>query len=71
MLALEGFVGPRYAAIVLAMSWSALVLVASRHAVPTWPVEPAQQLVFLALAAVATLVLVLRSRSTQGIGVAL
>ena len=71
MLALAGFVGPRYAAAALAIAWSGLVVGAQRTYSATWPVEAEQQLVFLVLAVVATFVLVLRSRSTRGIGVAL
>ena len=71
LLALAGFIGPRYAAVVLALAWSGLVIGAERSYEATWPVQPEQQLVFLGLAAIATLVLVLRSRSTKRIGVAL
>ena len=71
MLALAGFVGPRYAAAALAIAWSGVVVGAERTQTATWPVEPGRQLVFLALAAVATLVIAARSRSTKGLGVAL
>ncbi len=71
MLALAGFVGPRYAAVTLTVAWSGLVVGGVRRFGSTWPVEPDQQVVFLALAVVATVVLVVRSRSTRGTGVAL
>ncbi len=71
MLALAVFVGPRYAAIALAVAWSGLVAGAVRRFEATWALEPDRQLVFLALAAAAMLVLAVRSRTTKGIGVAL
>lgn len=71
MLALAGFIGPRYAGATLALLWSGVVVGAVRPFSPTWPVEAQQQLVYLVLAVTAGLVLVLRSRTTRGIGVAL
>ena len=71
LLALAGFVGPRYAAAALAIAWSGLVVGAQRTYSATWAVEPDRQLVFLAFALVATLVLVVRSRRTRQMGVAL
>ena len=61
--------GPQTKAVALPGSTPAAF--ASAVISPTWPVQPEQQLVFLGLAAIATLVLVLRSRSTKRIGVAL
>lgn len=71
MLALAAFLGPRYAGATLALLWSGLVIGAVRPYGPTWPVEAEQQLVYLVVAAASVLVLVLRSRRTKGIGVAL
>ncbi|MFC4785169.1 zf-HC2 domain-containing protein [Nocardioides sp. MAHUQ-72] len=71
LLAIASFVGPRAAASVVAMGWSAVVLASTRHLAPTWPVDPDRQLVLLALAAVSVAVLVLRSRQTRQLGAAL
>lgn len=71
LLAVASFVGPRAAAGVLALSWSAVVLASTRRLPATWPVEPDRQLVFLALAAAAVAVLALRSRRTRQIGAVL
>ncbi|WP_141012591.1 zf-HC2 domain-containing protein [Nocardioides sambongensis] len=71
MMALASFTGPRMAVAVVALAWSAVVLTPVRSLDATWPVELQQQLGYLALAAVALLVLGLRSRSTGQIGAAL
>ena len=71
LLALAAFTGPRIAASVLAIGWSAMVLPSTRTLPATWPVEPDQQLLYLALAAVACAVLLTRSRLTRKIGATL
>lgn len=71
LLALAAFTGPRVAASVLAIGWSGVVLPSTRKLPATWPVEPDQQLVYLALAAVACAVLMARSRMTRKIGATL
>ena len=71
LLALASFVGPRIAAGVVAIGWSAFVLPSARVVPMTWPVEASQQLLLLALALVAAGVLAARSRQTRKIGAAL
>jgi hypothetical protein len=71
LLALASFVGPRVAGGVLAIGWCGMVLPSVRRLAPTWPVEADRQLLFLALALIACVVLALRSRQTRQIGGAL
>jgi hypothetical protein len=71
LLALAAYLGPRPAAGLLAIGWSAVVLGSARHLPATWPVQAEQQLVLLALATTATVVLAVRMRRTHRIGVAL
>lgn len=72
LLALAGFVGPRFAAIVVALSWSSVVAASTRAGLdPTWPVQAARQEVYLGLAAVACAVIVVRIRTERERGVAL
>lgn len=71
LLAVASFVGPRAAAGVMAIGWSAVVLPSARRLPATWPVDPDRQLLFLVLALVALLVLAVRSRRTRKIGAAL
>jgi len=71
LLAIASFIGPRAAAGMISVGWSAVVLLSTRRLPATWPVEPDRQLVFLALAAAACAVLALRSRVTRQIGAAL
>ena len=71
LLALASFVGPRFAAGLLAVAWSGLVLPSVRRLPATWPVEADRQWAFLTLALAACLVLVVRSRLTRRMGVAL
>lgn len=68
LLAVASFVGPRVAAGVVAVGWAALVLPSVRRLPATWPVEPQQQLLVLALALAAALVLAARSGRTSRIG---
>lgn len=71
LLALAAYVGPRVAAAVLAIGWSAVVLPSAVRLPETWAVQAERQLVFLALALVACAVLALRSHQTRQIGAAL
>jgi hypothetical protein len=71
MLAVASFQGPRLAAAVTSILWSGVVLGSVRRSPETWPVEARQQLMYLALATVAMVVLLVRSRRTRQIGVAL
>lgn len=71
LLASASFVGPRFAAAVLTLVWTGLVIGASRNAPPTWPLEASQQTVYAGLAVAATVVLLVRSRRTRRIGVVL
>jgi hypothetical protein len=71
LLALAAYLGPRPAASLVAIGWSAVVLGSARHLPATWPIEAERQLVLLALATTATIVLAVRMRRTHRIGVAL
>jgi hypothetical protein len=71
LLALAAYLGPRTAASMLAMGWSALVLGSTRRLPATWPVEGERQVAFLALGLIAVAVLVVRERRTHQIGVTL
>jgi hypothetical protein len=71
LLALAGFVGPRTAATVVSLGWSSVVLASTRGLDPTWPVEAAQQYVYLVLAVAACAVIVIRSGTHRQRGVAL
>jgi hypothetical protein len=71
LLALAGFVGPRTAATVVSLGWSGVVLGSTRGLAPTWPVEAAQQAVYLALAVVACAVIAIRTGAGRQRGVAL
>ncbi len=71
LLALASYVGPRAAASVLAIGWSAVVLPSAIRLPETWPVDPDRQLVFLALALAACALLAVRSRQTRQIGAVL
>lgn len=68
LLALASFVGPRTAAGLVSLGWVAFVLPSIRTFSPTWPVEPAQQLVLATLALAAIAVLALRAGRTSRIG---
>ncbi len=71
-LALAALVGPRIAVTVLSFVWAGLVLNSVRPGMPpTWPVELAQQGVYLAVAAVACIVIAIRVGSNQQPGVPL
>ena len=71
MLAVSSFAGPRTGAAVVAMGWSAVVVFSLRGLPATWPIEATQQLVYLALAALACAVLAMRSRTDRRIGAVL
>lgn len=71
LLALATFVGPRTAATVVALAWSGVVLGSMRGLAPTWPVEAAQQGVYLGLAVVACAVIAIRTSNDRQPGVAL
>jgi hypothetical protein len=71
LLALSSFIGPRAAGAAVAIGWSAVVVLPIRRLPATWPVEADQQLAYLALAAVACLVLAIRSRADRQIGAVL
>lgn len=71
LLALAAYLGPRPAAGLVAISWSAVVLGSVRHLPATWPVQAEQQVAFLVMAIAATAVLAIRIRRTNRIGVAL
>jgi uncharacterized membrane protein (UPF0136 family) len=71
LLALAGFVGPRTAAAVVSLLWSGVVLGSTRALAPTWPVEAAQQGVYLGLAVVACAVIAIRAGADRQPGVAL
>lgn len=71
LLATSTYLGPRAAAALVTIGWAAVVVAPLRRHPATWPVEPDQQLVYLALAAVACLVLVVRSREDRQIGAVL
>ena len=70
-LAVAGFIGPRYAGTVVTFAWVALIIVSERVMSMTWPIQATQQLVYLAIAIVSGLVILVRSRATRRIGVAL
>jgi hypothetical protein len=71
MLAMASFLGPRIASAVTSILWCGVVLGSVRRLPETWPVEARQQAVYLALAAVAMVVLLVRSRRTRQMGVVL
>ena len=72
LLALAAFVGPRTAATVVSLAWSGVVLGSTRASLaPTWPVEAAQQGVYLGLAVAACAVIAIRARADRQPGVAL
>jgi hypothetical protein len=71
MMALASFVGPRAAAAIIAIGWSGMVLPSIRTFPATWPIESAQQVVYLALAGLSLVVLFVRSRQDRQIGAVL
>ena len=68
LLALAAFIGPRVGVAVVSIAWSGVVLLSVRVLPATWPVEATQQVVYVALAAAACLVLAVRSRQDRQIG---
>jgi hypothetical protein len=71
LLALSSFVGPRTGVALVVLAWSGVVVFSLRSFPATWPVEASQQLAYLFLAAVAAVVLLVRSRRDQRIGAVL
>lgn len=72
LLALGGFVGPRTAATVVSLVWAGVVLGSTRASLsPTWPVEAAQQAVYLGLAVAACAIIAIRASTDRQPGVAL
>ncbi len=71
LLALAAFVGPRTAATVVSLAWSGVVLGSTRAFSPTWPVEAAQQGVYLLIAVAACVVIAIRAGADRQPGVAL
>lgn len=72
LLALAGFVGPRVAATIVSLGWSSVVVASTRGGLdPTWPVEAAQQGVYLMLGVAACAVIAIRSGVHRQRGVAL
>ncbi len=71
LLALAGFVGPRTAATIVSLVWSTVVLGSTRAFPPTWPVEAAQQGVYVGLAVAACAVIAIRAGTDRQPGVAL
>lgn len=67
-LAVSSVVGPRTGASAVAIAWSGVVLFSLRQLPATWPVEPSQQLVYLAIALAATAYLAVRARLDRRIG---
>ena len=72
LLALAGFVGPRAAATIVTIGWSSVVVASTRGSLePTWPVEAAQQGVYLILGVAACAVIAVRAGTDRQRGVAL
>lgn len=71
MLAMASFLGPRLASAVTSILWCGVVVGSIRRLPETWPVELQQQIVYLALATVAMVVLLVRSWRTRKMGVVL
>jgi hypothetical protein len=72
LLALATFVGPRFAATIVSLVWSGVVLGSAWVSLePTWPVEAAQQAVYLGLAVAACAVIAIRAGTDRQPGVAL
>ena len=72
LLALAAFVGARFAATVVSLVWAGVVLGSTwAPLAPTWPVEAAQQSVYLGLAVAACAVIAIRAGTDRQPGVAL
>ena len=71
LLALAGFVGPRAGAAVVSLGWSSVVVASTRGLEPTWPVEAAQQGVYLGLGLAACALIAVRARADRQRGAAL
>jgi hypothetical protein len=71
LLALAGFVGPRLAATVVSLGWSTVIVASMYGSDPTWPVEAAQQGVYLALGVAACAVIAVRIGADRRRGAAL
>ncbi|HEX2806753.1 MAG TPA: zf-HC2 domain-containing protein [Kineosporiaceae bacterium] len=63
--------GPSHAAAAVSLAWSGVVLGSTRALAPTWPVEAAQQGVYLGLAVAACAVIAIRAGADRQPGVAL
>lgn len=72
LLALAGFVGPRFAATVVSVGWASVVVASTRASSdPAWAVQAAQQGVYLGLAMAACAVIAIRIGTERQRGVAL
>jgi len=72
LLALAAFVGPRFAAVLVSFVWCGVVLGSAWALLaPTWPVEAAQQGVYLGLGVAACAVIAIRAGTDRQPGVAL
>jgi len=72
LLAMAAFIGPRFAAALVSLFWCSVVLGSLRFPVaPTWPVEAAQQGVYLGLGVAACAVIAIRAGADRRPGVAL
>lgn len=71
LLALAGFVGPRAAAAVVSLGWSSVVVASTRGLDPAWPVQAAQQGVYLVLGVAACAVIAIRAGAGRLRGAAL
>jgi len=72
LLALAAFVGPRFAAAIVSLIWSGVVLGSTMATLaPTWPVEAAQQGGYLMLAVAACAVIAIKAGTDRQPGVAL
>jgi hypothetical protein len=72
LLALAAFVGPRFAAALVSFVWCGVVLGSTwAPLAPTWPVEAAQQGIYLGLGVAACAVIAIRAGTDRQPGVAL
>jgi hypothetical protein len=71
LLALAGFVGPRASAAVVSLGWSSVVVASTRGLDPAWPVQAAQQGVYLVLGVAACAVIAIRAGAGRLRGAAL
>ena len=72
LLVLAAFVGPRFAAVLVSFLWCGVVLGSTWVSLePTWPVEAAQQGIYLGLSAAACVFIAIRTGTDRQPGVAL